>query len=113
MKNVYELVKEYGEELDEFKSALSRDWETIVFKAIDILHDIELKGSAPVRELISILNPIILEGQYNDAAINTVIQKVRELSLEADKMLLGKLNEIQRLLFAVKISLGGRISEQN
>ncbi|NLZ52981.1 MAG: hypothetical protein GX892_07530 [Thermoanaerobacteraceae bacterium] len=110
MKNVYAILKEQRQELEEFMSPLARGWETVLFKAVDILHNIERRGEAHTREIITFkLLPMIANEQYDDSLINQGIQAVRELTYEADnKELLEDLNKVQELLFAVKISMGGQ-----
>ena len=107
MKNVYEVMRERRNELEEFISPLSSGWETVLFKAIDTLHNIDLQGETNTRQIVEMLNKIIL-GHYDESLINQGIRAVRDLTIEADKELLEKLNEVQQLLFAVKISMGGR-----
>jgi hypothetical protein len=113
MKTVYEIMREQRQELEEFISPLSRGWETVLFKAIDILHDIDRRGKADTRQIVNMLNLIILNGKFDESLANQGIQAVRELSYEADRELLEKLNKVQELLFAVKVSMGGRKSDSN
>lgn len=108
MKGVYELSREYGGKLDEFRSPLSREWETILFKAIDILHSIERESKdygVSTKHIETILLPIIANSQFDEKSINTGIQAVQELHETGDKFLAKKLKEVLDCLFAVKISM--------
>ena len=64
------------------------------------------QGKVHTRPLVKKLNQIIIKGQYDEGLMNEAIQSVRQLSMESDKELLERLNEVQKLLFAVKISMG-------
>lgn len=105
MDNVYKVIKDYGEELDEFKSPLSRDWETVLFKAIDKLHKLGRGGGPNTRPLVLSLSSIISSGRFDEDLINKGIREVRELS-GRNRELTDELSEVQKFLFAVKISLG-------
>jgi hypothetical protein len=108
MKNVYEVVKDYGERLEEFKSPLSRDWETVLFKAIDILHNIELDENIKTKHIENTLLPMIALGKFDEKAINKGIQSVQSLNDSADRVLAQRLKEVLDLLFAVKVSFNKR-----
>lgn len=106
MKDVSRIIEEYGSKLNEFKSPLSKDWETVLFKAIDILHNLQSEFGLETNDIKKKLLVLITEEKCKEEVINEAITKTRELfENQEDKFIKEALREALELLFAVKISL--------
>ena len=105
-KTVFQVSKEYGARLDEFRSPLSREWETILFKAIDVLHQLDREKICNGRTIVNALLPMVKRGQYDDAALGTAIDGVQELLNGREVVFLtARLTEVMGLLTAVRTSM--------
>lgn len=103
MRRMEDIVEKYGDRLNEFKSHLSSDWQTLVFKSIDILHHLEREGFLKTRIIVlEDLNPLILKG-YEEELINQGIMKVAGLADTSTGIVFTRLKEVLDNLFAVKL----------
>jgi len=109
VKNVREIMDEYGSRLDEFKSPLSKDWETVLFKAIDILHNLQNEGLAETIRIKQKLLPLIETEACDKNVLDEAIQETQTLFDDCDDKFVQKIfREVLDLLFAVKINFNSK-----
>lgn len=110
MRNVYQVMEEYGEKLNEFKSPLAGDWEVVLFKAIDILHNLQNEFRIDTQPVKRLLLPIIISNKYDGDALNKAINLVRDIMDEGNynRFVQKSLEEILDLLFAVKVTMSSK-----
>lgn len=105
MRTIEQIIED-DKQLDMFRSPLSKDWEIILFKVIDILHNLEQEGIMTTRYMKDKLLSIITTGNYNEASINTVIE---ELQNTYDELVYQKkyftkiISQCIEYLYAVKL----------
>lgn len=74
-----ERIKKYGKSINIFKGPKSEDWEVLLFKSIDLLHNLQREGFVDnTRDVvIKSLNPIILHG-YDESKIEEAMDFIRQ-----------------------------------
>lgn len=102
-KSVYQIMKEKGEELLMFKSPLAAAWQTLVFKVIDTMHNMEQEGYE-TGDIKRLLLPMV--EQYDKQALEEAIEKLKTLKSKSDdKVILTLINDSLEMLEAVYVSL--------
>ncbi len=103
MEKVNKVIEKYGDRLNQFKSAQSENWETVIFKAVDTLHDLENEGYLKTQNIKSALLDVLKE--YDEGKLNMAIFETQKLLDENsnDKFILKYLRETLTILFAVKV----------
>jgi hypothetical protein len=107
VKTIFQVMKEKGDMLNEFKSPLSSDWETLVFKVIDILHNFEREGCMKTSDIKMQLLPMIAGSRYDSDAIRTAIGMIEKRAMGvSDSFIHRQIDEMLEMLNAVVDTLG-------
>lgn len=104
MKAVSDIISENKKSFAPFISPLAKEWETVLFKAIDILHNLEAEGFCKTAHIKNSLLMVSASSDYDSEKIDKAIIKTREI-LEQDKVVEEYLKNVLEMLFAVKLTL--------
>jgi hypothetical protein len=102
MKTVGQVLEE-RKDVQRFTSALSKDWQSVLFLAIHKLHAIGQDGHADTSSAKQTLLQVVKS--RDDSMLNKGIEEVQALADAAPSpLILGLFREVLDCLFAVKIS---------